>query len=260
MISLLSIPAPNPATLSATIDGLSVAPGQTVWLRFADINDPNNDHGLAIDDLSASVAGSVPGGGGGPEEPEPGCAALDTPIGAVQGSGASAAIVGEVTVQGVVVGDFEGPSPALRGFYLQDSGDGDPSSSDAIFVFNGNNDDVELGDELQLTGVAGEFQGQTQLSGPLSVVVCESGQTVAPTQVVLPVPSVDFLERYDPGLVDLALDAPTSTYPFRGFFGKLGRTSTTVKAGSALPVVFSLAGDRGLPVLTEGSPSYRRVD
>ena len=36
------------------------------------------------------------------------------------------------TTRGVVVGDYEGPSPALRGFYLQDpTGDGDPATSDA---------------------------------------------------------------------------------------------------------------------------------
>ncbi len=35
------------------------------------------------------------------------------------------------------------PSPALRGFYLQDAaGDGDPATSDGIFVFNGNNNSV----------------------------------------------------------------------------------------------------------------------
>jgi predicted extracellular nuclease/phosphodiesterase/alkaline phosphatase D-like protein len=38
---------------------LSVSPwaaGSTLWLRWAEINDPGNDHGLAIDDLSLSVA------------------------------------------------------------------------------------------------------------------------------------------------------------------------------------------------------------
>src|SRR3954451_9432150 len=61
-----------------------------------------------------------------------------TAIPAVQGAGDTAAITGTVTVRGVVVGDFEGASPALRGFYLQDpAGDGDPATSDGIFVFDG---------------------------------------------------------------------------------------------------------------------------
>ena len=50
------------------------------------------------------------------------CAAPATPIGAVQGSGAATPLAGSaVTVRGVVVGDYEGAAPALRGFYLQDA-------------------------------------------------------------------------------------------------------------------------------------------
>ncbi len=44
-----------------------------------------------------------------------------------------------VTVEGVVVGDYEGPAPALRGFYLQeqdDQTDADPVTSEGVFVFN----------------------------------------------------------------------------------------------------------------------------
>ena len=55
------------------------------------------------------------------------CLAPYTPIYSIQGSGLTVAITGNVTAQGVVVSDYEGPSPALRGFFLQDlSGDGDP--------------------------------------------------------------------------------------------------------------------------------------
>ncbi|HLB45787.1 MAG TPA: Ig-like domain-containing protein, partial [Anaerolineales bacterium] len=57
------------------------------------------------------------------------CASTYTPIYSIQGSGLAAAITGNVTTQGVVVGDYEGPSPTLRGFYVQDlNGDGDPAT------------------------------------------------------------------------------------------------------------------------------------
>ena len=86
------------------------------------------------------------------------CDEAYTPIYQIQGAGATAVITGTVTTQGVVVGDYEGSSPALRGFYLQDSaGDGDPTTSDGIFVFNGSNaDSVNLGDVVRVTGSAGE--------------------------------------------------------------------------------------------------------
>jgi uncharacterized protein len=59
------------------------------------------------------------------------CSGPFTTIPAIQGEGTTAAITGTVTTQGVVVGDFEGPSPSLRGYYLQDPlGDGNPATSD----------------------------------------------------------------------------------------------------------------------------------
>jgi predicted extracellular nuclease len=69
-----------------------------------------------------------------------------------------------VATEGVVVGDYEGASPALRGFYLQAaSGDGDEATSDAVFVFNGTNDSVALGQTVRVVGTVAEFQGQTQV-------------------------------------------------------------------------------------------------
>ena len=87
---------------------------------------------------------------------------------AIQGSGDTAAITGTVTTRGVVVGDYEGPSPALRGFFIQDpQGDGDPATSDGIFVFEGSNaDSVKLGDLVTVSGNAerepGPDPGQRQ--------------------------------------------------------------------------------------------------
>lgn len=43
--------------LSATVAGLAIVPGQEVFLRWRDVNDAGNDHGLAVDDVSVSFAG-----------------------------------------------------------------------------------------------------------------------------------------------------------------------------------------------------------
>src|SRR5215213_2696809 len=51
--------AANRTAKSSTIT-LIVAPGQEVWLRWRDIDNANNDHGLAVDDLSVTAHG---GGG-----------------------------------------------------------------------------------------------------------------------------------------------------------------------------------------------------
>ena len=128
------------------------------------------------------------------------CIVAATPIPTLQGSGATTPFAGAVvTTRGVVVGDYEGPTPALRGFYLQDpAGDGDPLTSDGIFVFNGNNDNVNVGDVVNVRGVISEFSGQTQISTQ-RLAVCGAG-AVTPTHLELPFPSTN-LEQYEGMLV-----------------------------------------------------------
>ncbi|KRB44032.1 ExeM/NucH family extracellular endonuclease [Terrabacter sp. Root181] len=149
------------------------------------------------------------------------CEVTATPIPAIQGSGDTAAVTGSVTTRGVVVGDYEGPSPALRGFFLQDpSGDGDPATSDGIFVFEGSNaNSVKIGDLVTVTGNAGENQGQTQVSAG-TVTVCGTG-TVAPTEVRFPVASGTALERYEGMLVTLPQDMSVTEHFQLGRFGQV---------------------------------------
>ncbi|MGO4662630.1 ExeM/NucH family extracellular endonuclease [Terrabacter sp. 2TAF16] len=149
------------------------------------------------------------------------CEVTPTPIPSIQGSGDTAAITGSVTTRGVVVGDYEGGSPALRGFFLQDpKGDGDPATSDGIFVFEGSNANaVQLGDVVTVTGNAGENQGQTQVSAA-TVAVCGTG-SVAPTEVRFPVASPTALERYEGMLVTLPQDMSVTEHFQLGRFGQV---------------------------------------
>ncbi|MBI3152408.1 MAG: ExeM/NucH family extracellular endonuclease, partial [Chloroflexi bacterium] len=149
------------------------------------------------------------------------CAAPYTPIYSIQGSGATVALTGTRTTQGVVVGDYEGASPALRGFFIQDpDGDDDPTTSDGIFVFEGSNaNTVNLGDVVRVTGTAGENQGQSQISVG-TIINCGTG-SVTPTDVDFPVASADFLERYEGMLVRLT-DTMYVTEHFQlGRFGQV---------------------------------------
>ena len=93
------------------------------------------------------------------------CALPYTPIYNIQGSGAAAAITGNVTTKGVVVGDFEGTA-AASGFYLQDlTGDGNAATSDGIFVYTGSSNLVSAGQVVRVTGYARERFNQTTLNG-----------------------------------------------------------------------------------------------
>ena len=148
-----------------------------------------------------------------------------TPISTVQGTTDVTPCVAatSVIIEGVVVGDYEGPSPTLRGFYVQeqdDQRDAEPLTSEGIFVFNGSNDSVDLGDVVTVTGTASEFQGQTQISAT-SVAVGITGQTVTPAEVSLPVATADFLERTEGMLVELPQEL-TVTETFQlGRFGEI---------------------------------------
>jgi predicted extracellular nuclease len=167
-------------------------------------------------------------------DPAAACTGPATPIPAIQGTNEAAAITGAVTIRGVVVGDFEGASPALRGFYLQDpTGDNNPATSDGIFVFEGVADNVSVGQLVQVTGTVAEFQGQTQLTATLplasSVVVCGQGPTVKPAKVRFPLASSTELEQYEGMLVTFP-EVLTVTEQF--LLGRFGQV--TVSAGGRL--------------------------
>ena len=145
----------------------------------------------------------------------------------IQGSGSTAAITGKVTTQGVVVGDYElpGGTSQIRGFYLQDpAGDGDPATSDGIFVFDNGVDKVSLGQVVRVTGTVGEYNGQTQISGP-TIIQCGTTGSVTPVDVTLPLPSVDYLERFEGMLVRFPQTLYVTEHFQLGRFGQVVMTS-----------------------------------
>ena len=152
----------------------------------------------------------------------PACSTSPVTIGSVQGTGETSPVAGStVTVRGTVIGDYEGPSPALRGVYVQDGGDGNATTSDGIFVFEGNTDrGLYLGDVVQVTGAVSEFQGQTQI-GITTLEACGPGATVTPTDVTLPSSSATALERYEGMLVRFPQPLTVTEHFQLGRFGQV---------------------------------------
>jgi predicted extracellular nuclease len=74
-------------------------------------------------------------------------------IGEIQGRGHASPYLGQtVRTRGVVT------ATAGNGFYVQDPvGDGDPATSDALFVFTGGAPGLSVGDQVELTGEVSEF-------------------------------------------------------------------------------------------------------
>ncbi|MFW2513220.1 ExeM/NucH family extracellular endonuclease [Demequina sp. SO4-13] len=154
-------------------------------------------------------------------------------ISTVQGDGEESPLVGQtVTVEGVVVGDYEGASPNLRGFYLQsrdEDADGDPATSEGIFVFHGNEDEVSLGDVVSVTGEVAEYQGQTQIGFPDDLAVLDTGASVTPASVSLPFADADEAERYEGMAVEFGQGLYVTEFYQLGRFGEI-----TVSSGDRL--------------------------
>ncbi len=156
-----------------------------------------------------------------------------TEIHDIQGSGLTTPMPGAiVTVEAVVVGDFQGNTfagPQLGGFYIQEEArdqDSDPLASEGMFVFNST--PVAVGDLVRVTGKVSEFpmsSGQTQLSSA-TVEVFESGLVVDPTAVSLPVTSNTDFERYEGMLVTFTQDLYISEFFNFDRFGEIVLTTT----------------------------------
>ncbi|GLZ39725.1 hypothetical protein Acsp05_33490 [Actinokineospora sp. NBRC 105648] len=161
----------------------------------------------------------------------PACTSPVITIGSVQGTTDVSPKAGQtVTVRGTVVGDYEGAQPALRGFYLQDGGDGDASTSDGIFVFDNGANQVANGDVVQVTGPVSEFQGQTQLTASTTGVQrCGTSAAVTPTDLTLPRADAADLESVEGMLVRFHQTLTVTEHFQLGRFGQV-----VVSAGGKL--------------------------
>jgi predicted extracellular nuclease len=192
----------GPVTLGLSYDGQPFAPGGASripdgvdtdatgdWVRGDfDLAGIPGQTGTLADGEALNTPGApntTEAGGGGPDPVEADCEASVVPIGSVQGSGDASPIVGAtVEVEGVVVGDFQ--DGGFDGYSLQDAGDGDPATSDGVFVYAPGGAAVGPGDVVHVVGTVAEYFGLTQVTAT-AVAVCETGAAL-PEPVALELP------------------------------------------------------------------------
>ncbi len=147
------------------------------------------------------------------------CSDPATAIGDVQGAGTGTPLAGQsVTIEGVVVGDFQ--DGGFDGYYVQDSGDGDDATSDGVFVYAPGGLGVGVGDQVRVSGTAGEFRDLTQISAS-SVQVCVVDALLPePVPVTLPAAAEDF-ERTEGMYVTLPQSLAILEYFNYGRFGEI---------------------------------------
>lgn len=152
-----------------------------------------------------------------------------TSIPAIQGSGSTSPRVGQnVTTRGVVT------KLTNNGFFIQDpDGDGNPLTSDGLYVFSGSAPGVSVGQLIQLSGTVAEFNTGaagnvdtaahpvTELVSPSGIIVLSSGHVIDPVVVNLPEAVNDDLERYEGMLVTLNGPLTASQNYFQGRYGQV---------------------------------------
>lgn len=137
-----------------------------------------------------------------------------TTIAEIQGSGDSSPLEGQsVGVEGVVTAVVDIPN---KGFYLRDIvADGDPLTSDGIFVKTGGADSSLVGQTVCLGSEVAENEGQTQLATEMWEVTNSDYTPTDATDIeVLSSDNGSFdttLERYEGMLVNLPTDLDPQT-------------------------------------------------
>lgn len=222
--------------LVADYDGLPFAPGGasripdgtdtdsvTDWVRNDfDLAGIEGYEGSLVEGEAVNTPGRanttvLDGGGGDPGDPVDVCEVTATPIGKVQGSGEGTLLDGQtVTIRGTVVGDFQ--EGGFDGYYLQDTGDGDPATSDGIFVYAPSGEEVSVGDVVGVTGTATEHFGLTQVKD-VTTEVCATGAEL-PAATVLEMPVQDH-EPYEGMLVTYPEQLSILEYYNYGRYGEL---------------------------------------
>jgi len=183
-----------------------------------------------------------------------------TAINVIQGEGLASPLIGEnISVEAIVVGDFQGKDK-LNGFYLQEEDsdtDNLPETSEGIFVYDpgvlGKTENISTGDTVQVTGVVKETYGLTQIKLSEIKKLNETANSYQVTilPVTLPVADTKYLERYEGMLVEFPQELIiTSNYNFAIYGEK------TLSPSSRLANPTSLSKP-GLPAITLQSLNQR---
>ncbi|MGY1711232.1 ExeM/NucH family extracellular endonuclease [Geodermatophilus sp. SYSU D00758] len=201
------------------------------------------------DDNAADFTTAAPAprnsGGSTPEQPDP----TATTIAEVQGAGATSPLVGDrVTVEGVVVGDFQGAGE-FGGFFVQSTQpDDDPRTSEGLRVLQ-DATTVEVGQRVRVTGTVEELESadlytgsETRLGRGSTIEVLGTAELPDPVELSLPfeLPAggVDGQERYEGMLVTVPAGLIATDLYTLGRFGEVALTT-----GELLRIPTSAAGN-----------------
>ena len=150
----------------------------------------------------------------------------ETAIHTIQGASFTTTDVGLVRViEGVVVGDFDGPS-GLGGYFVQEEdadADSDPLTSEGIFVAS--TSPSVAGEIVRLRGTVSESSGLTQLGSVDQAAICAGTASVSTSAASLPVSTFIGLEQFEGMLTSFAQTLSATETFILGRFGEVSLSS-----------------------------------
>ena len=246
----------GPADGQTSVD-IGVEETSSTPVGFSLQRDPD-DHDVWFDPMPNSF-GEVNGDPGPGPDPVTCDTVVTHTIPEVQGSGESTPLDGQtVTVDGVVVADLQ--DGGYDGFHLQDpDGDGDPATSDGIFIYAPDGPDVAVGDSVVVTGTAGEFFDLTQISAD-GLAVCQELDFPLPAPAPLDLPLDDAGFEELEGMYVVPVDTLTVTEVYNlNRFGEIvlsegGRLFAPTEVAEPGPASVAVAeeNDRRRVILDDG--------
>ena len=139
----------------------------------------------------------------------------------IQGPGFASPYAGQmVRTQGIVFADFD--TQSKEGFFIQEENcDGDPATSDGIFVYTSERTSVvSFGDMVELRGEVSEYYDMTEISVDLADITVLSEQNTVPAPVELDPPFdnaaswaiLESLEGMHVSMTNTMVVGPTNAY------------------------------------------------
>lgn len=184
--------------------------------EFEAWNTPGDANRMAQDDADEDETD--------PDPTDPGavCEADFTLISEIQGEGQGTPMAGdEVTVQGVVTGDFTNSSGSQNGFYIQQQEseyDGNPATSEGIFIYDQGGTAPEPGTLVSVEGEVDLYYDMTQI-GAAQITECGEAPLPEPLEITFPV-DADAFASMESMRVNVPEAVVLETYQF-GRYGEI---------------------------------------
>lgn len=193
------------------------------------------------------------------------CGTEATFIHAIQGNDKASLLIDTVvTIEGIVVGDFQDTRTQLRGFFVQEETsdfDDDRTTSEGIYIHdNGFGVDVAAGDLVRVRGQVYEYRTLTELKRIEAITICGQNNSLEPVAITLPETFDGELEQYEGMLVRVENEMTVAQTYFLGRYGQMtlaaeGRAYQPTNLhppGSPEAIAVADANARRLLVLDDG--------